>query len=197
MKILTPPSNVESELSLTTPIESLAGSATSFSLNLSGRQSLEPEGSILPPSSPPSYLQSFSNASETGSDIGDGHGVVQSFDSDSNSEGDVGSFPMDACTGQLIKWEAGSIWDTYAYPHHDDDAIGWMPIGYESGNFIRLQSKSCNVFLHSDTELNRRTCDNCFNLLNSKKLKEFMDRSKKHIVTFELFKHKTGCYLYK
>jgi hypothetical protein len=86
----------------------------SFSLNLSltPRQSQapssfdlseEPEGSTLPPSSPPPYLQS--PASETVSDV---------EDEDQTFEGDGGSFPMDACTGQLIKWEAGSIWDTYA-----------------------------------------------------------------------------------
>jgi hypothetical protein len=100
-------------------------------------------------------------------------------DEDQTFEGDGGSFPMDACTGQLIKWEAGSIWDSYAYPHHDDDKIGWMPIGYEGGNYIRLQSKSCHVFLHTDVELNRRTCDSCFDLLNSKQLVDFMDRSNK------------------
>lgn len=180
------PSNVESELPLTTPVESGSETpiATSFSLNLSltPRQSPfrltaseEPEGSILPASSPPSYLQSLVSDSDTGSDIEE---EIQIFD----SEGEGDSLPMDACTGQLIKWEAGSIWDTYAYPHHDDDTIGWMPIGYEDGNFIRLQSKSCHVFLHSDIKLNRRTCDNCFNLLNSKKLVEFMDRSKKHMI---------------
>ena len=66
---------------------------------------------------------------------------------------DDGAFPMDACTGQLIKWEAGSIWDTYAYPHHDDDKIGWTPIGYEGGNYIRLQSKSCHVFSSGKTRM--------------------------------------------
>jgi hypothetical protein len=96
---------------------------------------------------------------------------------------------MDACTGQLVKWEAGSIWDTYAYPQHDDDAIGWMPIGYEGGNYIRLQSKSCDIFLHSDIELNRRTCNSCFKLLNSRQLVDFMERSKKDTVPHAPWKY--------
>lgn len=177
-------SHVATQSSLTTPLAVESGSATptttsfSFNLSLTPRQSHfglfeqpEHEGSTLPPSSPPPYLQS--PVSETGSDIGD---VVQTFEKDDDS------FPTDACTGQLIQWDAGSIWDTYAYPHHDDNEIGWMPIGYEGGNYIRLQSKSCLVFLHSDIELNRRTCDNCFDLLNSPQLVDFMDRSKKHTV---------------
>ena len=132
-------SRVEAEPSLTTPLAVESGSATPITISVSLNLSLTPrqshfglseerelEGSTLPPSSPPPYLRS--PASETGSDIGDV--LVPIF------EGDGSYFPTDACTRQLIKWDAGSIWDTYAYPHHDDDKSGWMPIGYEGGNYI-------------------------------------------------------------
>lgn len=152
---------------MATPLAVESGSATPTKIFESFSEKPEGSESTLPPSSPPPYLHS--PESETESDI---EAMGETFDDD-------GSFPMDACTGQLIKWDAGSIWDTYAYTHHDDEKIGWMPIGYEGGNYIRLQAKSCRVFLDSDIELNRRTCDRCFSLLNSKQLIDFMDRSKK------------------
>ncbi|KIM35830.1 hypothetical protein M413DRAFT_36514, partial [Hebeloma cylindrosporum] len=99
------------------------------------------------------------------------------------------SLPMNACTGQLIKWETGSVWDTYAYPHHDDNAIGWTPIGYEGPNYIRLQSKGCAIFLESQTELNRRSCNDCFGLLNSRQLMDFIERSKKDMVPHAPWKY--------
>jgi hypothetical protein len=124
--------------------------------------------SPLPPSSPPAYFQHpQSDESE-----------IEEFEEDGGED----SLPRNACTGQLIKWESGSVWETYAYPQHDDDAIGWTPIGYEGGNYIRLQSKRCKVFLESPVEYNQRSCDNCIGLLNSRQLKDFIERSKKDIV---------------
>ena len=128
----------------------------------------------LPPSSPPSEWEN-SPLSEKGSDSG--------------LADDNDNIPDDVCTGQLVQWLAGSVWDTYAYQQHDEDVIGWTPIGYENGNWIRLQSKSCNIFLESLDELNRRSCSECFNLLNSKALLEFMDRAGKDSVTHMPWKY--------
>jgi hypothetical protein len=112
---------------------------------------------------------------------------IEDFEEEEDDEDD--SLPRNACTGQLIKWESGSVWETYAYPHHDDDAIGWTPIGYEGGNYIRLQSKGCKVFLESPVEYNQRSCDNCFGLLNSRQLMDFIERSKKDIVPHAPWKY--------
>ena len=54
------------------------------------------------------------------------------------------------CKGQVVKWTAGSIWETYAYQQHDDSEFGWIPIGYEGHQLIRPQSKDCTVKLESD-----------------------------------------------
>ena len=135
---------------------------------------LPPDTHFLPPSSPPSDISS--------SEIDSDSGIA---DDDYNLE----TIPDDVCTGQLVEWLAGSVWDTYAYQQHDDSVIAWTPIGYEDGNWIRLQSKSCNIFLHSPDELNRRSCSECFNLLNSKALLEFMDRAGKDTVAHMPWKY--------
>jgi hypothetical protein len=145
--------------------------------------SLTPQGSPsiieeplspLPPSSPPAYLKHpQSDESE-----------IEDFE-----EEDDDCLLENACTGQLIKWEAGSVWETYAYSQHEGDAIGWTPIGYEGGNYIRLQSKGCQIFLESPTEYNRRSCDECFGLLNSRQLMDFIERSKKDTVPHAPWKY--------
>jgi hypothetical protein len=120
----------------------------------------------LPPSSPPSELELEGSSSEIDSNLGL---------TDDEYCDNLETIPDDVCTGQLVEWLAGSVWDTYAYQQHNGNVIGWTPIGYEDGNWIRLQSKYCSIFLQSPDELNRRSCEECFNLLNSKALLEFMD----------------------
>lgn len=138
---------------------------------------LETALSPLLPSSPPTYFQRpQSDESE-----------IVDFEEEEDDEED--SLLRNACTGQLIKWESGSVWETYAYPHHDNDAIGWTPIGYEGGNYIRLQSKGCKIFLESPVEYNQQSCDNCFGLLNSRQLMDFIERSKKDIVPHAPWKY--------
>lgn len=119
----------------------------------------------LPPSSPPTEWESSGSESP-----------------ETRIDDNLETIPDNVCTGQLIQWLAGSVWDTYAYQLHDDNVIGWMPIGYEDGNWIRLQSKFCSIFLQSPDELNCRSCSECFDLLNSKALLEFMDRAGKDTV---------------
>ncbi|EDR04579.1 uncharacterized protein LACBIDRAFT_330513 [Laccaria bicolor S238N-H82] len=99
------------------------------------------------------------------------------------------SFPDNVCTGQIIEWKAGSVWDTYAFQQHDGNDIGWAPIGYEGPGWIRLQSNSCNIFLTTKIEMNRRACAKCFSLLNSKALRKFMDRAEKDIMPHTPWKY--------
>lgn len=88
--------------------------------------------------------------------------------------GDNLEFSNGKCTGQLVKWVAGSIWETYAYQQHNDDLIGWTPVGFKGSNQIRLQSKLCSYKLQSAEEHNHGSCRNCFALLNSSHLEKFM-----------------------
>ena len=57
-----------------------------------------------------------------------------SGDEDEDEKGNV-------CTGQLVEWTAGLVWDTYAYGNHDDDSVGWTPTGF-SGSTHGVQEIS-------------------------------------------------------
>lgn len=125
----------DSALSAVTP------TPTSFSFNYTPHNTLlaADQDPYLPPSSPPS----LSPTSDLESD--------ELF---TLRPGKHNNLPDNICTGQIIEWKAGSVWDTYAYQQHDDDTIGWAPIGYEGPGWIRLQSKACNIFLKSAIEMN-------------------------------------------
>jgi hypothetical protein len=86
------------------------------------------------------------------------------------------------CTGQLVEWTPGSVWETYAIQSHENGSIGWNPVGFEDSNWVRLQSKLCQIYLQTEAEVNCRSCDSCFSLLNSKKLQDFLERAKKDTV---------------
>jgi hypothetical protein len=87
-------------------------------------------------------------------------------------------FEKDECTGQLIKWEAGSVWDTYAYQQHELSTTTWNLIGFEGANYIRLRAHNCKIILADEEERNLRTCASCQRLANSRELRKFMDRAK-------------------
>jgi len=93
-----------------------------------------------------------------------------SEDEDEDEKGGV-------CTGQLVEWTAGSVWDTYAYGNHDDDSVGWTPTGFSGSTHIRLQSTKCRKFLQTEHEEMQGTCTFCYSILNSAELRRFMDRS--------------------
>ena len=40
------------------------------------------------------------------------------------------------CTGVLVKWTAGSVWDTYPYHQHGIRNHPWEPIGFEGNNTL-------------------------------------------------------------
>ncbi|KAF8872535.1 hypothetical protein BD779DRAFT_1679648 [Infundibulicybe gibba] len=113
----------------------------------------------LPPSSPPSF--------ELNSPVTDVSSDGHSSDIDEENE----------CMGQSIKWQAGSVWDTYAYAQHDDETIPWAPIRIESADRIVLQSKSCKVILKTPSELQERTCSSCSQLRHSPQVLKMIERA--------------------
>lgn len=116
----------------------------------------------LPRSSPPESPEHLASALNLAGD--------SSSESDSD---DIENF----CNGQHIKWIAGSIWETYAYQQHDDESMGWTPVGFKGSDWIILRSKSCFQVLKSNEEINRGSCDSCYSLLNSAQLTKFMNRA--------------------
>ena len=126
------------------------------------------EGSTTPSATPFSNITP--HASPNASQIDLTSGFLPPSSLPSSPELDVG-FNMGSgsienlCKGQVVKWTAGSIWETYAYHQHDDGEFGWIPIGYEGHQLIRLQSKNCIVNLRSDIEFTCQTCNSCFSLL--------------------------------
>lgn len=54
------------------------------------------------------------------------------------------------CTGVLIEWTAGSVWDTYPYHQHGIRNHPWEPIGFEGNDSCLrsgLHSKDCCIVL--------------------------------------------------
>ncbi|KAF8165171.1 hypothetical protein B0H34DRAFT_830366, partial [Crassisporium funariophilum] len=80
------------------------------------------------------------------------------------------------CKGQWVDWYPGSVWDTYAYQQHEHKLIPWTLVGVE-GRRVRLQSKKCKKYLESIHEPNEAVCSACADLLQSPKLKRFMERA--------------------
>lgn len=103
--------------------------------------------------------------------------------SDSNSEPDEFEHEMDLnqtneCTGVLVEWSAGSVWDTYPYHQHGTQDLAWEPIGFtESDKWLRIRSKSCRVILAGDSELNSRCCSECAKVPHSAAFTKFRKRA--------------------
>lgn len=101
-------------------------------------------------------------------------------DSSGDEEDDEDGFMKvpDGCTGAAVHWVAGSVWDSYAYQQHADDNLGFKPVAFEDGNWIRFKADNCCIILQSPQEENSRVCENCQALLRSKNLRKFMERAK-------------------
>ena len=73
------------------------------------------------------------------------------------------------CTGQWLRWEAGSVFGTYPYQQHTNEGLPWIPIGFKK-DWILLCALACTEILESTQEQDRSTCDACYELLNSQHL---------------------------
>jgi hypothetical protein len=82
-----------------------------------------------------------------------------------------------ACTGVLVEWTAGSVWDTYPYHQHGIRSHPWEPIGFEGNDsWLRLRSKDCCiVLLHN--ERNRLCCRKCAAIPSSSEFRKFVGRA--------------------
>lgn len=104
-----------------------------------------------------------------------------STESESESESEFKSeAKLDECTGQLVEWVLGFTWDTYAYQRHSDDSLPWRLVAVENQKWIRIQSKKCAVYLEPNSQdINLQACAACQMLVNSCKLKHFVDQAAK------------------
>jgi hypothetical protein len=81
------------------------------------------------------------------------------------------------CTGVLVEWTAGSVWDTYPYHQHGVRNLPWEPIGFEGNDsWLRLRSKDCCVIL-LHTEINRLCCHKCAAIPSSSAFRKFVGRA--------------------
>lgn len=65
------------------------------------------------------------------------------------------------CTGVLVQWMAGSVWDTYLYHQHRVRNHPWEPTGFEGNdNWLRLRSKDCCIVLWHQPSLLSKMCCN-------------------------------------
>lgn len=81
------------------------------------------------------------------------------------------------CTGVLVHWTAGSIWDTYPYHQHGIRSLPWEPIGFDGNNkWLRLRSKNCTIIL-SSAEQNSLCCSKCAAIPTSAPFQKFNNRA--------------------
>jgi len=65
------------------------------------------------------------------------------------------------CTGVLVHWMAGSVWDSYLYMQHSIRTLPWKQISFDGNNkWLRLRSKDCSIILSAET-LNSCCCRKC------------------------------------
>lgn len=77
------------------------------------------------------------------------------------------------CLGVLVKWEAGSIWDTYPFHQHATREYPWEPIHVENEMWIRLRADSCSMSTTNSTAV----CEECTGIPNSLKYRRAMQRA--------------------
>jgi hypothetical protein len=77
----------------------------------------------------------------------------------------------------LVKWTAGSVWDTYPYHQHGIWNLPWEPIGFEGNdNWLRLRSKYCCIAL-AHSEINHLCCHKCAAIPSSPAFQKFVGRA--------------------
>ena len=117
----------------------------------------------LPGSSPPIYSSDLDSDSDA---------------SGSGDESPQADYPSENyCTGQLVFWKPGSIWDNYAYEQHADNTLGWRPIGIENAEWIRVQSTECTTYLRTPEEVNQRACIKCQKVTQLASFRKCVDRA--------------------
>ena len=84
---------------------------------------------------------------------------------------------LQECTGVLVEWMAGSVWDTYPYHQHGVRKHPWEPIGFKGNDsWLRLRSKDCCiVLLHN--EMNRHCCHKCAAIPSLSEYRKFIARA--------------------
>jgi hypothetical protein len=159
------------------PINSTASGSTNVSRSQTPRP-LTPlalaldRQSSLPPSSPPSVISPAKS-------ILSEHETLLS-DHLNDEEGKIVHHTVKVedgfCTGQWLRWEAGSVFGTYPYQQHTNEGLPWLPIGFKE-DWILLRALACTELLESTRELERSTCDACHELLNSQHLSRVVGRA--------------------
>lgn len=84
---------------------------------------------------------------------------------------------MPPCTGILVQWKPGSVWNSYPYQLHAERGMPWIPIGFEGDRHLCLQSTKCSIILSDPKELNRRSCRQCDAICNSASYQDFEARA--------------------
>ena len=81
------------------------------------------------------------------------------------------------CSGVLVEWTPGSVWDTYPYHLHNHHSYGWEPIAFENNKWLRLRSKDCKIV----TMTNDLVCKPCLLVPHSERFKKFVERADGHV----------------
>ncbi|KAI0043508.1 hypothetical protein FA95DRAFT_1681862, partial [Auriscalpium vulgare] len=77
------------------------------------------------------------------------------------------------CTGVLVEWTAGSVWDSYPFQQHMERKYPWEPIGFENSQWLRLRACSCSLWA-SEVDL---CCDECRRIPDSPVYRKFIARA--------------------
>lgn len=79
------------------------------------------------------------------------------------------------CRGVLVEWTPGSVWRTYPYHRHaqDADRLPWEPVVVENDRWLRICSEDCEGEADTDDEV----CSTCASVPGTARFRAVMDRA--------------------
>lgn len=80
------------------------------------------------------------------------------------------------CTGVIVEWKPGSVWNTYPYQQHAERSLPWEIIGFENDTWLRLRSRKCPIWFQP-SQPSVITCSFCNYIPNSVDFRKFMERA--------------------
>ena len=81
------------------------------------------------------------------------------------------------CSGVAVKWEAGSIWDSYPFHQHKTHDYPWEPIGITNDEWLYLRSDSCK----QHTQNASHVCEECEAIPNDKRYRKAVARASSNL----------------
>ena len=77
------------------------------------------------------------------------------------------------CLGVAVKWEPGTIWDSYPFHQHENRFFPWRPVGVMNDEWLRLRSDTCSRRTSNENSV----CKECSIIPHHEKFRKAVDRA--------------------